>query len=77
MTEGVSEVVWTGHGSQGRIPPEQFLNFPLSVEMPGKAGKVLAFKTLQYYDNGKVVRWIGSPTRIHPPRPLTSPRQGV
>jgi uncharacterized protein YcnI len=61
VTEQVREIIWTGHGTQGLIPPGQFLNFPISTEIPGKAGEVLTFKVLQYYDNGEVVRWIGSP----------------
>lgn len=61
VTEQVREIVWTGEGAQGKIPPSQFLNFPISTEIPGKAGQELTFKVLQYYDNGEVIRWIGSP----------------
>ncbi len=66
VTERVREIVWTGSGSQARIPPGQFLNFPISTEIPGKAGEELTFKVLQYYDNGKVVRWIGPPSSDEP-----------
>lgn len=66
VTEGVKEVVWTGHGEQGKIPPGQFLAFPISTEIPGKAGEELAFKTLQYYDDGEIVRWIGGPESEQP-----------
>ena len=66
VTEQVTEVVWTGDGKQGKIPPGQFLNFPISTEIPGKEGQELTFKTLQYYDNGEVVRWIGSPESEEP-----------
>jgi uncharacterized protein YcnI len=66
VTEGVKEIVWTGHGEQGKIPPGQFLSFPISTEIPGKEGEELAFKTLQYYDNGEVVRWIGGPESEQP-----------
>lgn len=66
QTEQVSEIIWTGSGSQGKIPPGDFLNFPISVSMPGKAGQVLTFKALQYYDNGQVVRWIGPPSSDSP-----------
>jgi hypothetical protein len=62
----VREIVWTGSGAQGRIPPGQFLNFPIATEIPGKAGEELTFKVLQYYDNGKVVRWIGGPGSDEP-----------
>ena len=34
--------------------------------MPGKEGEELTFKTLQYYDNGEVVRWIGDPSSEAP-----------
>jgi uncharacterized protein len=66
VTEGVKETVWTGHGEQGKIPPGQFLSFPISTVIPGKAGEELAFKTLQYYDDGEVVRWIGGPESEQP-----------
>jgi periplasmic copper chaperone A len=66
VTEGVKEIIWTGHGEQGKIPPGQFLAFPISTEIPGKAGEELAFKTLQYYDNGEVIRWIGGPESEQP-----------
>ena len=36
VTEQVREVIWTGDGKQGLIPPGQFLNFPISTEIPGK-----------------------------------------
>jgi uncharacterized protein YcnI len=66
VTEGVKEITWTGHGGEGRIPPGQFLNFPISTEIPGKEGEELTFKVLQYYDNGEVVRWIGPPDSEEP-----------
>lgn len=66
VTEQVREIIWTGDGRQGLIPPGQFLNFPISTEIPGKAGEELTFKVLQYYDSGEVVRWIGSPSSEEP-----------
>jgi periplasmic copper chaperone A len=66
VTEQVREIIWTGDGKQGLIPPGQFLNFPISTEIPGKAGEELTFKILQYYDNGEVVRWIGGPNSEEP-----------
>jgi uncharacterized protein len=65
VTEQVREVIWTGDGRQG-LPPGQFVAFPISTEIPGKAGQELTFKVLQYYDNGEVIRWIGSPSSEHP-----------
>jgi periplasmic copper chaperone A len=66
VTEQVKEIIWTGDGKQGKIPPGQFLNFPISTEIPGKEGEELTFKVLQYYDNGEVVRWIGPPSSEEP-----------
>jgi uncharacterized protein len=66
VTEQVREVIWTGDGKQGLIPPGQFLDFPISTEIPEKAGEELTFKVLQYYDNGEVVRWIGGPNSEEP-----------
>ena len=58
----VTEVDFTG----GKLPPGQFQQFPMSVVIPGKAGDVLTFKTLQRYSNGKTVRWIGTPDSESP-----------
>jgi uncharacterized protein YcnI len=57
LTEQVSQVTWSG----GKIAPGQFQDFPVSLQMPDKAGSTLTFKAVQTYDNGKVVRWIGPP----------------
>jgi uncharacterized protein len=65
VTEGVKEIVWSADKGAG-IPPGQFLDFPISTEIPGKEGEELTFKTLQYYDNGEVVRWIGGPSSEEP-----------
>jgi uncharacterized protein YcnI len=59
VAEQVSTITWTGHGTEGRIPPGAFQDFGLSVQVPGKAGDTLTFKALQTYSDGKVVRWIG------------------
>jgi uncharacterized protein len=60
VDEQVSRIVWTGSGKGvGKIGPGEFANFPLSVQVPGKAGDTLTFKALQTYSDGEVVRWIG------------------
>jgi uncharacterized protein len=61
ITEGVSRMVWTRTSRGGGIKPGQFQDFPISVQIPGKAGDKLTFKALQTYSNGEVVRWIGAP----------------
>lgn len=72
VTEGVSEVIFSG----GKLTPGQFQDFPLSVQIPGKAGEELTFKAVQTYDDGEVVRWIGSPESEHPaPQVLVTPAQ--
>jgi uncharacterized protein len=60
ITEGVSRMVWTRTNRGGGIKPGQFQDFPISVQIPGKAGDKLTFKALQTYSNGEVVRWIGA-----------------
>jgi uncharacterized protein len=62
ITEGVHEIIWSG----GKIAPGEFIDFPLSVQIPGEAGDELTFKALQTYDDGEVVRWIGAPDSEHP-----------
>jgi periplasmic copper chaperone A len=71
VTEQVSEITWTGHGPEGRIPPGAFKDFGLSVQVPGKPGDKLTFKALQTYSNGKIVRWIG-PEGTDSPAPVVN-----
>ncbi|HWX87003.1 MAG TPA: YcnI family protein [Solirubrobacteraceae bacterium] len=68
IDEEISQIVWTGDRSKlGRLENGSFIQFPLSIAMPGNlAGKSLAFKTVQYYSNGKVVHWIGPPSAEYP-----------
>ena len=63
--------------SGGKLAPGQFQDFPLSVQIPGKAGEELTFKAVQTYDNGEVVRWIGAPESEHPaPQVLVTAAEG-
>jgi uncharacterized protein YcnI len=57
FTQAVSEVIWSG----GRIPPGQFQDFTVSADPLPQGVSQLAFKTLQTYSNGVVVRWIDLP----------------
>lgn len=58
----VAKVVFRGSGrGLGAIRPGQFREFRLSTLVPGRAGDVLAFKALQTYGDGSVVRWTGGP----------------
>src|SRR3954447_26513904 len=61
ITEGVSRMVWTRTSRAGGIKPGQFQDFPISTQIPDKAGTKLTFKALQTYSNGEIVRWIGAP----------------
>ena len=72
ITEGVKEVIFSG----GKLAPGEFQDFPLSVQIPGKAGDELTFKAVQTYE-GEVVRWIGAPESEHPaPQVLvTAPKE--
>jgi uncharacterized protein YcnI len=65
ITEEPTEVVWTAASAKG-TPAGQFQNFPLQIVVPGKAGDVLSFKTIQTYSDGSVVRWIDTPDGEHP-----------
>jgi periplasmic copper chaperone A len=72
FTSAVSEVTWTG----GKIAPGQYQDFSVSVDpLPSGVGQ-LAFKAIQTYSNGDVVRWIdlpqaGQPEPDHPAPVLT------
>jgi uncharacterized protein len=66
VTEGVKTITWTATSTSAGIAPGQFHDFPLSMQIPGKAGDTLTFKALQTYSDGKVVRWIGAPDADEP-----------
>jgi uncharacterized protein YcnI len=66
ITEGVKSITWTATSKADGIAPGQFLDFPLSVQIPGKAGDTLTFKALQTYSDGTVARWIGAPDADKP-----------
>lgn len=68
VDEEVSQIIWTGDRSKlGRLENGTFIQFPLSIAMPSDiAGQSLAFKTVQYYSNGKVIHWIGPPSAEYP-----------
>ncbi len=66
VTEGVKTITWTAMSNSDGIAPGQFQDFPLSVQIPGKAGDTLTFKALQTYSDGTVVRWIGAPDADKP-----------
>src|SRR4051794_40465900 len=71
ITEGISRMVWTRASRAGGVKPGQFQDFPISVQIPGKAGDKLTFKALQTYSNGEVVRWIGAPGSDSPAPQVT------
>ena len=61
VTERVTAVTWAG-----RIEPGEFDTFQLSIAVPDDPGAELVFPTVQRYDNGDVVRWIGAENSEEP-----------
>ena len=60
LTEELATISFTAASGKG-IKPGQFQDFGLSLRLPDKpAGTKLAFKALQTYSGGEVVRWIGA-----------------
>lgn len=78
FTTAVSEVTWKG----GTIQPGQYQDFSVSADpLPSGVGQ-LAFKAVQTYSNGDVVRWIdlpqaGQPEPEHPAPVLTLTTAGA
>jgi uncharacterized protein YcnI len=67
FSTAVSEVTWAG----GIIAPGQFQDFSVSADPLPDGVSQLAFKAIQTYSNGDVVRWIdlpqaGQPAPEHP-----------
>jgi len=57
---GVDQIVWTG-----RLPRDGFVEFSFLAGTPPHTGE-MAFKALQTYSDGTVVRWIGNPESEYP-----------
>ena len=58
--QSVAQIVWTG-----RLAPDGFAAFSFLASTPPRPA-VLTWKALQYYSDGSVVRWIGSPSSEEP-----------
>jgi len=70
VDEQVGTITFTATGKG--IGPGEFQDFPVSMKLPaGKAGDALTFKALQTYDDGEVVRWIGSEDSDNPAPTVT------
>lgn len=67
FTQAVSEVTWSG----GKIVPGQFQDFSVSADPLPTGVSSVAFKALQTYSNGDVVRWIdlAAPGQAQPAHP--------
>jgi uncharacterized protein YcnI len=71
-SEQVDRVIFTGDGKRGIVEPGQFRDFGLSVRTPdGEAGDTVAFKAVQTYEGGEVVRWIGAEDAEEPAPTIT------
>jgi uncharacterized protein YcnI/catechol 2,3-dioxygenase-like lactoylglutathione lyase family enzyme len=74
----VDRVGWSAQNPRAAIPPGQFEDFPIAVQIPGQVGELLTFKALQTYEGGEVVHWVGDPSSPRPaPQVLvTAPAEG-
>ena len=70
VTETVSEIIWTAEDQKAGIRPDEYDEFAVSAGPLPKADS-MAFKALQYYSDGEVVRWIQEqqPNAPEPERP--------
>ncbi|AJC60101.1 YcnI family protein [Streptomyces sp. 769] len=67
INEAVAQITWT----KGKIEPGQYQDFSVAFgQLPDNTDQ-LAFKTLQTYSDGKVVRWIEEPKtgQVEPENP--------
>jgi uncharacterized protein YcnI len=72
VQDEIDTITFTGRGRAGVIAPGQFLQFPISIRVPdGAEGTKIAFKALQTYEDGEVVRWIGAEDSETPAPTLT------
>src|SRR5689334_7639371 len=59
ITEAITKITWTADPG-AVIKPSQFHEFEVSLGPLPKADQII-FRTLQYYSDGTVVRWIEDP----------------
>ena len=71
LTEQVAQMTWTANSAADGVQPGQFIDFPISMQIPGEAGDTLTFKALQTYQGNRVVRWIGGPDSDTPAPQVT------
>lgn len=70
VSEEVSQVIWSWIGPLGMVNNNQFIQFPLSIAIPGNlTGQALQFKTVQSYSNGQIVHWIDPSLSAEHPAP--------
>ncbi len=62
ITDRIDTVTWEG----GSVGPGEEAEFPFSFVVPEQPGATIFFPTLQTYDDGTVVRWIGAPGSEEP-----------
>ncbi|HEY1484825.1 MAG TPA: YcnI family protein [Micromonosporaceae bacterium] len=66
VTSAVSEIIWTADSPQSAIQRGQFQQFPIQLGPLPTNTSSIAFKVLQTYSNGNVVRWIEAPVAGQP-----------
>ncbi|HEU5063260.1 MAG TPA: YcnI family protein [Solirubrobacterales bacterium] len=63
----VARVTWTADDAGAAVQPGQFVDFPVSMQVPpGGAGDTLTFRALQTYEGDEVARWVGAPDSDRP-----------
>jgi periplasmic copper chaperone A len=73
VSEGVSEVVWSG----GDLPDEFYDEFVLRGTLPKMAGAMLYFPVVQECPEGATARWIEIPTAGQSAHDLKMPAPGL
>jgi uncharacterized protein YcnI/predicted anti-sigma-YlaC factor YlaD len=68
VAEVVSKITWTG----GKITPDTFEEFEVSLGPLPTDTDSLVFKAVQTYDNGDVVRWIDTGAEAEHPAPTVT-----
>ena len=71
VSDVVTDVVWTANNTAAGIQPETYQGFDILVGALPDSGTEVAFKAVQTYANGDVVRWVdpvaaGGPEAEHP-----------
>lgn len=70
----ITKITW--EATEDGIGPNEFMNFPITVNNPDEEGS-FKWNAIQTYDNGDVVEWTSDDENSDTPAPVTEVKKGA